>query len=309
MRRAVVIGAGLAGASVAHALAMRDWQVTVLEAAAAPAQGASGLPAGLMSARSGRRPDASASPLSLAAAAVTRRELAYLREGVDWAPSGAVVMPGAQVDETVCWVRPVSLVHHWLSHPRIELRLNTPVPSLAALATLCPDAEAVIVCAGPHSKALLPLLQTHTVRGQVSLGRVPLDVPWLTRPVRGHGTFIPSAQIDGQAHWLSAASYEHERLDLLESKAEHQQNRDRVRYLVGAIHPALAQWVDAQFQSGQVQAWVGLRCTSSTRQPVVQRMTDPHHSRVYVLTALGSRGITMAALLGQQLAQQVDHDA
>lgn len=46
-REAVIVGAGLAGAAVAHALATRGWRCTVLEAAAAPAQGASGNPAGL----------------------------------------------------------------------------------------------------------------------------------------------------------------------------------------------------------------------------------------------------------------------
>ncbi len=44
----VVVGAGLAGASVAAALARRGWQVTVLDAAPEPAAGASGLPAGLL---------------------------------------------------------------------------------------------------------------------------------------------------------------------------------------------------------------------------------------------------------------------
>ncbi len=43
-----VIGAGLAGAGVAAALARRDWQVQVLDAGQAPASGASGLPVGLI---------------------------------------------------------------------------------------------------------------------------------------------------------------------------------------------------------------------------------------------------------------------
>ena len=47
-RRALVIGAGLAGALAADALARRDWSVTVLDAANAPAQGASALPWGLL---------------------------------------------------------------------------------------------------------------------------------------------------------------------------------------------------------------------------------------------------------------------
>lgn len=47
-RRALVIGAGVAGAAIAHALARRDWNVLVLDAADVPARGASGLPAGVV---------------------------------------------------------------------------------------------------------------------------------------------------------------------------------------------------------------------------------------------------------------------
>ena len=44
---AIVIGAGLAGSAVAHSLALRGWQVEVLDKADALGAGASGLPAGL----------------------------------------------------------------------------------------------------------------------------------------------------------------------------------------------------------------------------------------------------------------------
>ena len=44
---AIVIGAGLAGSAVAHSLALRAWQVEVLDKAHALGAGASGLPAGL----------------------------------------------------------------------------------------------------------------------------------------------------------------------------------------------------------------------------------------------------------------------
>jgi len=47
-RRAIVVGAGLAGAHCADALARRGWQVTVLDAHAQPAHGASALPWGLL---------------------------------------------------------------------------------------------------------------------------------------------------------------------------------------------------------------------------------------------------------------------
>ncbi len=47
-RRAIVIGAGIAGSTVAHRLAAGGWQVTVLEQAATPGQGASGNLAGML---------------------------------------------------------------------------------------------------------------------------------------------------------------------------------------------------------------------------------------------------------------------
>lgn len=47
-RHAIVIGAGLAGCNVAHALATRGWQVDLLEQGARVAAGASALPAGLL---------------------------------------------------------------------------------------------------------------------------------------------------------------------------------------------------------------------------------------------------------------------
>ncbi|MBI3524391.1 MAG: bifunctional tRNA (5-methylaminomethyl-2-thiouridine)(34)-methyltransferase MnmD/FAD-dependent 5-carboxymethylaminomethyl-2-thiouridine(34) oxidoreductase MnmC [Betaproteobacteria bacterium] len=47
-RHAMVIGAGLAGCAVAERLAARGWQVTLIDAASAPAQGASGNPAGVL---------------------------------------------------------------------------------------------------------------------------------------------------------------------------------------------------------------------------------------------------------------------
>ncbi|MFC3626009.1 bifunctional tRNA (5-methylaminomethyl-2-thiouridine)(34)-methyltransferase MnmD/FAD-dependent 5-carboxymethylaminomethyl-2-thiouridine(34) oxidoreductase MnmC [Vogesella amnigena] len=47
-RSAIVIGAGIAGASVAHSLALRGWQVTVLDRQPAPASEASGNPQGVL---------------------------------------------------------------------------------------------------------------------------------------------------------------------------------------------------------------------------------------------------------------------
>ncbi len=83
-----VIGAGLAGATVAAVLARHGWQVKVLDTAPAPASGASGLPVGLL-APQGSRDDGARSRLSRAGVRMTLQWCrAMLDEGQDWGPSG-----------------------------------------------------------------------------------------------------------------------------------------------------------------------------------------------------------------------------
>ncbi len=92
--RCVVLGAGLAGAAVASALALRGWQVEVVDAAPHPAAGASGLPAGLMAAPVSRD-DAPRSRLARAGIRLTREACQRgLAAGRDWNPCGALEQPG-----------------------------------------------------------------------------------------------------------------------------------------------------------------------------------------------------------------------
>jgi tRNA 5-methylaminomethyl-2-thiouridine biosynthesis bifunctional protein len=84
-----VIGAGLAGASVAASLARRGWQVTVLDGAAAPASGASGLPVGLVAPHDSVD-DCKLSRLTRAGVRLTLNEAArHLEEAQEWALSGS----------------------------------------------------------------------------------------------------------------------------------------------------------------------------------------------------------------------------
>lgn len=156
--RCAVIGAGLAGASVAAALARRGWQVQVLDAAPLPAAGASGLPAGLLVPHVSAD-DSPRSRLSRAGVRMTWQEAArQLAEGQDWAPSGVLErrldghasLPSSwQNDDPAlshrapaieaawhagcgdtpalwhpqaAWVKPARLVQSWLSETGVQFR-------------------------------------------------------------------------------------------------------------------------------------------------------------------------------------------
>jgi tRNA 5-methylaminomethyl-2-thiouridine biosynthesis bifunctional protein len=163
--RCAVVGAGIAGASVAHALATRGWQVDVYDAQAVPAAGASGLPVGLVVPHH----SADDSPRSRLSRTGTRLMLAHaaaqLQTAQDWAPSGVLELsiapqglaeveaellaaPEALQASTAwarpmayghaqglwhphaAWVKPARLVHGWLQHPAIHFHGNAAVHSL-----------------------------------------------------------------------------------------------------------------------------------------------------------------------------------
>ncbi|MBP6404795.1 MAG: FAD-dependent 5-carboxymethylaminomethyl-2-thiouridine(34) oxidoreductase MnmC [Ramlibacter sp.] len=89
-RRCAVIGGGIAGASVAASLARRGWQVQVLDAAAQPAAGASGLPVGLFAPHVSPD-DAILSRLTRAGVQATLQQArALLVQGQDWNASGVL---------------------------------------------------------------------------------------------------------------------------------------------------------------------------------------------------------------------------
>lgn len=156
----VVIGAGLAGAAVAASLARRGWQVQVLDAAEAPAAGASGLPAGLLAPHVS--PDDNLlSRLSRSGIRATLQQADnLLQPGSDWAPTGVLehcvehprklpaawqhdwadaahdwTQPASALQLAQCglpaeapalwharagWIRPASLVSAWLGTPGVQ---------------------------------------------------------------------------------------------------------------------------------------------------------------------------------------------
>jgi len=168
--RVAVVGAGLAGASVAHALALRGFPVDVYEAQAHSAAGASGLPVGLVVPHH----SADDSPRSRMSRLGTRLMLQHahrlLRAGLDWQHSGvlerAIESDGLAPEERellsaprlapeadtqagagtgvplqgsemqgrwhaqAAWIKPARLVEQWLQHAGIALHVQAAVKGL-----------------------------------------------------------------------------------------------------------------------------------------------------------------------------------
>ncbi|MCX8520136.1 MAG: FAD-dependent oxidoreductase [Rhodoferax sp.] len=147
-----VIGAGLAGASVAHALALRGWQVQVLDAQPQAAGGASGVPVGLLLPLH-TADDSPAAQLSRNGTRLTLQHAQrLLQAGQDWCQTGVLEcllggeVPGdgamhgtfgghcgdkaALWHPHAAWIKPAQLVAAWLAHERIRFTGQCAVQSL-----------------------------------------------------------------------------------------------------------------------------------------------------------------------------------
>ncbi|APW37971.1 FAD-dependent cmnm(5)s(2)U34 oxidoreductase [Rhodoferax koreense] len=343
----IVIGAGIAGASVAHSLARRGWRVRLLDAAEAPATGASGLPAGLVAPHVSVG-DSVLSQLSRAGVRTTLQLAApLLRAGVDWAPDGVLQRhlgnpPKLPTDATEFgrdwsapatpeqlaeaglpedaaahwhahggWLRPKRLVEALLSHPGIRWQGRAAVDRLEhveagwrvvgtegeTLAT----APLVVVAAGIASSRIgATAMPLQPVRGQVACGASAAPPGAFPRwPVNGHGSFISGMPLPGgERLWVAGASFDRHQADPSVQAADTQANFERLAGLLPAVAEALA----PAFETGQVQAWAGIRCASPDRLPMVGPLGPPG---LWVCTAMGSRGLTMAMLCGELLAARL----
>ena len=305
----IVIGAGLAGAAVAASLVRRGWQVTVLDAALAPAAGASGLPGGLL-APLVSKDDNLASRLSRSGVRSTLQQAqALLQINQDWQPSGVQEW---QADAEPLWhahagwIKPARLVQAWLAHPRITWQGGAQVDKLQATPEgwqmldaedqLLAEAPLVVVAAGMASRAItgteLPL---QPIRGQVSIGRRGTEVlpPY---PLNGHGSFLPDLPTPQGRTWVMGASYERDNAVASTTAADNQANWERLQMLL----PEAAA-LQSQFEDGTVQAWAGIRCAAPDRLPMV----GPIAPGLWASTAMGSRGLSFAHLCAELLAAQL----
>jgi tRNA 5-methylaminomethyl-2-thiouridine biosynthesis bifunctional protein len=370
-RQAVVIGAGLAGAHAADALARRGWRVVVLDSAAQAATGASALPWGLLHPQVSAD-DSLAARLSRAGFLWGRQRLAALAPGGDdtlWRPSGVAQIAGSEADAAAWqafaeqapwppayaafasrdwlaarlalaprrggwWFEQGAVVsaRAWcralLAQPGIDLRLQARVARIAragdggqwqaqgADGRVLAAAPVLVVASALEAPRLLgdAWLPAQAVRGRISY----VDAPALARLAAG---------LTGDGYLVSApdgsigvgASYE---LTLpgaagpgeVDAQRVHAGNLQRLVRLLAEPVPARVTGV-----------FDGLRCVAPDRLPYAGAVADvgtcaaaasvlrgahladlPRAAGLHASCALGSRGLTLAPLLGELIAAQVE---
>lgn len=209
------------------------------------------------------------------------------------------------------WIKPARLVGALLSEPGIAWHGNAPVAALAPLESgwqaldatgrVLAEADMVVIAAGFASRSLLtaatgssPALQA--IRGQMSQGNhAPGSPEFPPFPVNGYGHLTPQVPFGSGTAWFAGASYGRDDTDTSSRAQDHVANLERLKSLL----PRTARQLQAEFSSDRVQAWVGVRCASPDRLPLLGPTRRPG---LWVCTAMGSRGLTMAVLCGELLA-------
>jgi tRNA 5-methylaminomethyl-2-thiouridine biosynthesis bifunctional protein len=356
---AVVIGAGLAGAFAAQALAQAGLAVTVLDRHRSPAQETSGNPAGLFHGTVNAGDGSYARLFRAAALHAHKQHGLTLAAGVPGAAQGllrlgdsAANLPGmsgllarqalppdyvqaldAHTASALAgvalpraawfypgggWMAPAPLVANALAGARVRFVGGATVARLQRAGDQWQlfDAEGRLLAAASivvlaHAASAAPLLQglghapwplQHT-RGQVThwAGTTPLKLP-----VAGDGYAIPLP--DGL---LCGATREIEEPgDASLHEADHRLNIERLQRLCGIAAPHdPSRWLGR----------TGWRLHADDRLPIAgavplptwpagtradQARLLPRERGLFVLTALGARGLTLAPLLGRLVAAQ-----
>ena len=338
---AVVIGAGLAGAAAASSLALRGWRVTVLDAAEAPAAGASGLPVGMLAPHFSPD-DGLLSRLSRSGVRMTMAQArALLRERIDWSPAGVLERrdegiedlafpdegaawnrPATQAQlhaagldglqgiwhEQAAWIKPGALVRAWLWQPGIEWRGGMHVANVERGGD-----EWVVRDAGRGELARAPLvviaaaLATNAIAGSAAtLQAVRGQVSWGDA---GDALALPPFPLNGSGHFIAGvpiddvtAWFAGSTFDRGDMRTDERAGDHAANLAqLEGLSPAVAAQVAPAFANSTVRAWTGVRCASANRRPIVSEVQPG----LWMSTAMGSRGLTFAKLCAELLAARL----
>ena len=209
------------------------------------------------------------------------------------------------------WIKPAALVKACLSQTNISWLGDCQVKRLVQVGDLwtllgsddqiIAQSDMVVIAASNQSAELLntisaaPKLYFQAVRGQVTYGN--LDNSESTKaptyPLNGGGSYIET-----DTEWLIGATYDRDNLSLEPSIREQVENFERLENLV----PDIASGLKPAFERGLVKNWVGIRCATTDRLPIVGEIMPG----LWICTAMASRGLTFAPLCAELLAAQCE---
>ena len=318
-RRAIVVGAGLAGAAVCERLCARGWQVELHERREEPAQEASGNHAGtfhpivtpddsifarltrtatLYALRNWERlPGARYDQCGVLQLARTEKEMEAQRKAVAGLPAdyaqfvereaasehaGVPVAAAGLWFAGSGWIKPRSLVRAQLAAcgDRLQRRFGSSVEKLD-------EGTTVILANSVEAPKLCPVphLRLRRVRGQLTYVPAEALEPPRVVVLRG-GMVLPP--IDGVC--VVGATYDLEDEDAAVREDSHAGNLERLRNILG---------VEAR---GKTEGRVSFRAVTPDRLPVVGRIKE----NVYAAFAYGSRGIIWSALAAEIIASELE---
>ncbi|MBI3431902.1 MAG: bifunctional tRNA (5-methylaminomethyl-2-thiouridine)(34)-methyltransferase MnmD/FAD-dependent 5-carboxymethylaminomethyl-2-thiouridine(34) oxidoreductase MnmC [Hydrogenophilales bacterium] len=345
LRHVAVIGAGVAGAAIAHALALRGLEVSVLERAAAPAQAASGNPVAVFRPVIARD-DNRATRLTRAAFLHDQRAWAMLTD-VEWARCGvlhlakdaeaaakqqqalAATAPPAEYARwvelgearelanwpvaapgvfypTAGWVVPGSLCRAWLDHPAIRLQTGCTVARVEAVAA---GWQVVGRDGGVLADADAVVLAN--ARDVLSLAPGPA---WPLNTVRGQITQLPSGSLPEIRRVISREGYVApgtlkgtSAWPLVGATYEHDDEDTAPRLESDLAN--LARLEAILPGAGERLAGEAVSGRASLRATLPDRLpmvgAVDGQAGLYVAAGYASRGVVWAGLLGEALADQM----
>ena len=361
-RRALIVGAGLAGSACALALARRGWQVTLLDAGTTATAAASALPAGLLypllSADDNLASRLSRAGYLYAVQALSRLQspacasiwqrcgvfhqsagaaeraalLARLQHdgappeyAQGWSAAQAAAWLGLSPRHDGIWFPGGAVVHggRWCAAMAQAAQANCVGMVVARIDRRASGWQVLDAAGHCHEAPVLILASAHAVPGLLGARHLPLQTlagrlsllaaPALAKlraALSGDGYCIPP--LLGSA--AIGASYEGAQApDAAGAAAAHAGNVQRLQHLLASA-PAVT--VAGEFAAQ--------RCVAPDRMPLAGPLAEesavlqsvgglagaqledlPRSAGLYCLAGLGSRGLSLAPLLGELLAAQI----
>lgn len=343
-RHVAVIGAGVAGAGVAHALARRGVDVTLLEKGVDAANAASGNPAAVF------RPIVSS--VDHISARLTRA--AFVHNLAAWQDLGADVIRSScgvvhigrdessahkqktaievnslpadfarwveaseasdladwSIDQpgvyfpSAGWIVPASLCKAWLSHPRIALRCGCKVAGIGAN-------KGKWKLYGDAGKLLLEADAVVLANAQDAISLVP-EQGWPLQVVRGQITRLPVGALPQVQRILAREGYlcpSPEGL-IVGATYEHDNLDTHPRRESDESNLARLESIlpgsSENLDIETVNGRASLRAVLPDRLPLLGPVND--RQGIYVAAGYASRGVVWAGLLGETLASMVLHE-